>query len=161
MDEQKWFDMNKDSVDGRYRETAIKLLHKERGDNLQEMAVEIRYNAEVSRGSHPGAWVQAWVWIPEKLVTGNQQQPKETSVDLEAEFEKWWQSEGYDAMTSFSDLGVKNIAKKAFALGVSLGKGEIAGGELVEAMKELQTAQKSVLDANMGEQPMRYEERLP
>lgn len=38
-----------------------------RGNDLDTPCVEIQDDATVSRGTAPGVWVQAWVWVPQKV----------------------------------------------------------------------------------------------
>jgi hypothetical protein len=40
-------------------------LQKERGKALGDAAVEVARDPEVSKGSNPGAWVSAWIWVPD------------------------------------------------------------------------------------------------
>lgn len=45
--------------------TARQLFAGERGDNMTEPVVEVPKHAQVSRGTSPGAWVEAWIWVPD------------------------------------------------------------------------------------------------
>ncbi len=42
---------------------AREMYHRPRAD-VKEAAVELVEPVRISRGSSPGAWVQAWCWVP-------------------------------------------------------------------------------------------------
>lgn len=50
-----------------YREKARRMYERPR-DDLNQPAVTIGDIADVSKGTNPGAWVQAWVWVPDEEV---------------------------------------------------------------------------------------------
>ncbi len=49
-----------------YRNEARRLYQKRRGICYDQPALEVADAAEISKGIElPGAWVQAWIWIPD------------------------------------------------------------------------------------------------
>jgi hypothetical protein len=49
-----------------YRKRATEMYSRPRDPDLKKPAVQVDEElADVSSGTNPGAWVQAWVWVPD------------------------------------------------------------------------------------------------
>ncbi len=54
-------------TDEQYRQAAI-------GIHTEDGVLEIDSDAKVSRGDDPGAYVQAWVWVYDSDITGEEEE---------------------------------------------------------------------------------------
>jgi hypothetical protein len=147
MEESKWLKLQRGTPTARYREVAQRLFHQPRGDNFDVCTVEVRDHADVTSGSNPGAWVEAWVWIPARMIGVTEEViPPDSGGGKEpdAVFDSWWQRRSSNLISTLYRLeDVRRIAREAYELGLAIGKGHQAAADLGEAMRELAEAQQA------------------
>lgn len=55
--------------DTAFRDTARRLHHNHMEPrDLSQAFINVAEDAPVSVGTNPGAWVEAWIWIPDSMV---------------------------------------------------------------------------------------------